>query len=450
MRIHAITLGCQMSAADGAETLAALSRLGWQRTESRDDADAILMTTCAVRRHAEHRAISLIGSLREWKAHDPRRFLAVTGCVAQRLGRRLTQRFPHVDLVVGARSAARYPELLAAELEKRFGVAAPPLPGKENACPSRTARPCAPPSGGNHDASSPNGDATRYRASAFVTIMRGCDCACSYCVVPAVRGPEICRPPEEILAEVREKVAGGVREVTLLGQRVNAYACVRNGRRTDFADLLRLVDGIAGLRRLRFMSPHPGLCCERTAAAVRECRTVCPWVHLPVQSGCDRLLGVMRRGYTRAEFLRTVARLRRAVPGVVLSTDIIVGFPSETEEEFAQSLALLEELRPATAFCFKYSAREGTPAAALPDDVPPRVKEERLAATNAVVDRLTVAALRSQVGSVVEVLAESPTFGRTRTGFKVRWERPVAPGSLVQLRIGSATRRNLLGDIHEP
>ena len=422
MKVHAITLGCQMSAADGGEMLASLCRRGWERADSPEDADAILLTTCSVRRHAEQRALSLIGRLRDWKARAPGRVLVVAGCVAERMGTSLTRRFPHVDLAVGARSAARYADIVAETLGHQGSA----RPGPDE-----------------------GGQAVAGLCS-FLTVLRGCAMGCSYCIVPAVRGPESCRPPGEILEEARARIAGGARELTLLGQRVNAYAWESDGARTDFADLLRLVDRIPGLRRLRFMSPHPALCDGRFAAALRECRTACEWVHLPVQSGSDRLLGLMRRGYTRAQFSGTVERLRDAVPRVVLSTDIIVGFPSETDDEFAQTLALLEDLRPATAFCFKYSAREGTPAAALPDDVPAGVKEERLAALNALVDRLTGEALRSQVGSVVEVLAETPNFGRTRTGFKVRWVRPAAPGSLVSVRVDGATRRTLLGDSHEP
>jgi len=421
MRVHAITLGCQMSASDGAETLARLRDRGWNSAAAMDDADVIFMTTCSVRRHAEQRALSLIGRLREWKARDPRRVLIVGGCVAERLGPRLLHRFPHVDLAVGAKSAGRYAEIVAQELEQRAGK--PRLSqnsgyGKE--------------------------------VCQHLTIMRGCGCNCAYCVVPLVRGPEVCRPAAEILAEARARIESGARELTLLGQRVNAYADVSGGQRVDFADLLRLVDALPGLRRLRFMSPHPALCDERLTAAMRGCPSLCEAIHLPVQSGCDRLLGLMRRGYTRGDMLRTAARLRDAIPGVVIATDIIVGLPSETAAEFAQTLTLLDALRPAAAFCFKYSAREGTAAASLPDDVPPDTKEERLAAVNALVARLSAEALDSQVGRVVEVLAETPDFGRTRTGLKVRWERPVAVGSLVSVRVDRAARRTLLGDIHEP
>jgi tRNA-2-methylthio-N6-dimethylallyladenosine synthase len=436
MKLHVITLGCQMSAADGTETAAALCRRGWQATAELEQADAILLTTCSVRRHAEQRALSLIGRLREWKAQDPSRFLAVAGCVAERLGERLTRRFPHVDLVVGSKKAASYADIVSEAMGNRLeslraaqekdAVARPqpePVPADAAAAPSV----------GN--------------PVQTLTIMRGCSCSCTYCIVPSVRGRESCRPADEIIHEARTRFQDGARELILLGQRVNAY---RSADGMDFPDLLRALDALPGLRRLRFMSPHPALCDDRLAAAVRECRTACEWIHLPVQSGCDRILGMMRRGYTREQFLATAARLRATIPGVVISTDIIVGFPSETEADFAQTLTLLDELRPATVFCFKFSAREGTPAAMLTDDAPPSLKEQRLAAANAVVERLTRQALDSQVGSIVEVLAETPTFGRTRTGFKARWKSPVAAGDLVSMHVDAATRRTLLGDIDEP
>ncbi|MCX5796346.1 MAG: MiaB/RimO family radical SAM methylthiotransferase [Elusimicrobia bacterium] len=427
MKLHVITLGCQMSAADGAETAADLGRRGWQAAAVPAPADTIFLTTCSVRRHAEQRALSLIGRLREWKAQDPSRFLVVAGCVAERLGERLARRFPHVDLVVGSKRAGSYADIVAQAVAVR-----------NSESPQAIRNPAAPPRG----AAVPSGG----KPVQHLTIMRGCSCSCSYCIVPTVRGPESCRPAEEILGEARARIEDGARELILLGQRVNAY---RSGA-ADFPDLLRALDALPGLRRLRFMSPHPALCDDRFSSAVRECRTVCEWVHLPAQSGCDRLLGLMRRGYSREQFLRTADRLRQTLPGVVVSTDIIVGFPSETDTDFAQTLTLIEELRPASAFCFKYSAREGTAAAALADDVPAPVKEGRLAAVNAAVERLTTQALHAQVGSSVEVLAETPTFGRTRTGFKARWRSPVAAGDLVSIRVDAATRRTLLGDIHEP
>lgn len=280
--------------------------------------------------------------------------------------------------------------------------------------------------------------------------MRGCNYSCSYCIVPSVRGRELYRPTETILEEARRKVESGARELVLLGQTVNSYSSSIEGRRVDFADLLGLIDKVPGLSRLRFMSPHPHYFDERVIAAMAECRTVCEQVHLPAQSGSDRILKLMRRNYTAATFMSLAGRLRRAVPGIVLSTDIIVGFPTETEADFERTLSLVEELGPASAYCFKYSPREGTEAASRPDDVPREVKEERLARLNGLVDRLTEAAMRSQVGKTVEVLSEETGFGRTRDGFKVKWKSSSNPGELAAVRITGTTRRTLLGEADEP
>ncbi len=419
-RLHTIALGCQMSAADADEMAEPLRRRGWSAAAAPEDADAVLISTCTVRQHAEDRALSLIGSLKPWKEADPERVLIVAGCAAERLGPWLSKRFPFVDLVVGARSIERYPELVEEALGRRFDALDE-----------------------DREAFGPPPEPRGSSAAAFVTIMRGCNYSCSYCIVPAVRGRELYRPLEDVLAAARRRLEAGARELMLLGQTVNSWN--RGGLR--FADLLRALDALPGLERLRFMSPHPRYVDTAFASALAECRTACEALHLPVQSGADRVLKLMKRNYTRDGFLRKVESLRRACPDLVLSTDVIVGFPTETDEEFEASLSLVEELGVASAYCFKYSPREGTEAAGLPDDVPREVKEDRLAQLNEVVDRLTRAALAAQVGRTVEVLAEQTDFGRTRTGFKVRWSGGAATGSLVPVRIGSTTRRTLLGEI---
>ncbi|MDD5658038.1 MAG: MiaB/RimO family radical SAM methylthiotransferase [Elusimicrobia bacterium] len=450
MRVHAITLGCQMSAADGARIMDELGRRGLTPAPDPDSADAVVLTTCAVRAHAEQRALSLIGRLGAWRRADARRLLVVAGCVAERRGQGLIRRFPHVDLVIGARQADRYAELIyEAVTAKNMCRASPEIGGTPSEARHIGARLQT---SLQRSPEKPGTYSSRPLANICgnIIIMRGCDCRCAYCVVPLVRGPEVCRPPRDIVAEARAKTAAGARELTLLGQRVNAYSWEEGGRRTDFADLLRELDAVPGLLRLRFMSPHPDRLDERVLDALAECARPAPFIHLPAQSGCDRILRLMRRGYTRAQFLRAADRLRRRVPGVVLSTDIIVGFSTETDAEFRESLELLTELRPATTFAFKYSAREGTPAAELEDDVPRETKERRLAELNGLVEELTLTALRTQVGKTVEVLAETPTFGRTGDGFKVKWANPARPGSLVRVRVRGATRRTLLGDSHEP
>ena len=441
MRLHTITLGCQMSAADGAEMSGPLYKRGFSAADSPQNAYAILINTCTVRQHAEDRAVSLIGSLKPWKNEDPNRVLIVTGCAAERLGEWIRKKFPHVDLIVGAKSIEQFPEIVEETLNRRFDALS------ENreafgACPGADA-------GLDKELfSSPVLGATAPGAPVadFVTIMRGCNYSCSYCIVPLVRGREHYRPVEDILEEARRKTAAGVKEITLLGQTVNSYSSTREGRKINFSGLLELVDQTPRLQRLRFMSPHPYYVDDRMIGAIARLRTVCELLHLPVQSGSDRLLKLMRRNYTRDSYLQKVEKIRRAIAGVAISTDFIVGFPSETEEEFAQTLSLVEILRPVCAYCFKYSPRESTESAAWPDDVPVRVKEERLERLNKLVDSMTATALQEQIGKTLEVLSEQSNFGRTRDGFKVKWNAPAPIGERLPVKITAAAPRILLGE----
>lgn len=414
MRLHTITLGCQMSAADGEELSAPLHRRGWSYVPEPEGADAIVLSTCTVRQHAEDRALSLIGSLKPWKDADPKRLLIVAGCAAERLGPWLKRRFPHVDLVVGAKSIGEYPRILEEALGGRF-----------NAFSEGTAA-------FGETAFRPTGSA----ATGYVTIMRGCNYSCSYCIVPEVRGRELYRPVDEIAEEAALKCSAGARELMLLGQTVNSHP--------QFGPLLRRLDKTPGLSRLRFMSPHPYYADDEMLSAMADCPTVCEQLHLPAQSGSNRVLKLMKRNYTRESFLA----LARKASHLALSTDVIVGFPTETEEDFEQTLSLVSELKPVSAYTFKYSPREGTASAEMPDDVPAEVKEERLARLNALVDRMTENSMLSLMGKNVEVLAEQPDFGRTRAGHKVRWEGAVPVGSLAQVRIDSTTRRTLRGQLN--
>jgi tRNA-2-methylthio-N6-dimethylallyladenosine synthase len=271
-------------------------------------------------------------------------------------------------------------------------------------------------------------------------VMRGCNYSCSYCIVPYVRGREIYRPFDAILRETREKVEAGALEVWFVGQTVNSYK--HSGR--DFADLLRAAGAIPGLRRLRFMSPHPFFVNDRLISAMAETPAVCPHLHLPVQSGSDRLLSLMRRNYTAAGYLEKVAALRRRLPGVALTTDLIVGFPTETEEDFVLSLDLFERADIDAAYCFKFSPREGTPAAVFEGAVEENVKEERLAR---LLERVEAAARRKaarKVGAEAEVLLEDERFGRTEGYYKLRLEEP-APGPLVRTRVTGAEGAVLIG-----
>jgi tRNA-2-methylthio-N6-dimethylallyladenosine synthase len=281
--------------------------------------------------------------------------------------------------------------------------------------------------------------------SAFVTIMRGCNYSCSYCIVPSVRGRELYRPYETVLAEARAKVAMGAKEITLLGQTVNSW----HEQGVTFPELLRRLDKIDGLERIRFESPHPYYVNDDLIEAMTSTRHVCNQLHLPIQSGSDRLLKIMRRNYDAAKILDIAHRLRRALPFVEVSTDIIVGYPSETDDDFARTLDLVAAFRPSWSYTFKYSPREGTESAGMADDVPAQAKEDRLRRLNALCDELTQGALKARVGTVVEVLDETGGFGRTRDGFKTAWDGDAAGGRLTAVRITGTSKRVLKGERHD-
>ncbi len=424
LKLHTIAYGCQMSAADVEEMSRPFAERGFSLTDDLEKADAVLMGTCTIRQHAEDKALSQIGRLREWKARDPNRLLIVAGCAAERLKFSLRRRHPHVDLVVGARSIAQFPEAAAQALRERFdGLAESRQAWASNLLEAQ-------------------GTAPRPSAvSQFVTVMRGCNYACSYCVVPEVRGPELYRPVADVAREAAERVAAGAREIVLLGQTVNSYRGREGGAELRFSGLLRRLDKTPGLERLRFTSPHPHFLDETLARAMAECPTVCEALHLPVQSGSDRLLKLMRRNYTRDSFLKRLGAARRIIPGLTVTTDVIVGFPSESDEEFEATLSLLDEAAVASAYAFKYSPRPGTAAAAMADSVPPGVKEERLARVNARINRRLEAALEERLGRGVEVLAETPDRGKTREGFAAKLLVRATPGRVIR---GVAARRQRL------
>ena len=424
MKLHLVSFGCQMNAADSAEMARPLLKEGFQLTHEAEEADVILINTCTVRQHAEDRAFSLVGRLREWKRKDPNRFLIVTGCAAERTKENLKKRFPHVDLIAGAKSIDQFPEMLEEALRSRFDWKG------EN-------RDSWPPEA----AGEPEGEPSTHPVSDFVTIMRGCNYTCTYCIVPAVRGREIYRPSGTILQEVREKLALGTKEIVLLGQTVNSYRCGD----ADFAKLLRAVDRVPGVERIRFMSPHPHYLTEGMMGAMAECAHVCEHLHLPVQSGSNRILKQMRRNYTRESYLKSLESLRKKIPDVAITTDIIVGFPSETEEDFRQTLSLLEEARFDSAFCFKFSSREGTEAAQRTNPVDSVLKEERLEMVLKQVQKQSEQSAESLVGSIQEVLVEDPAFGRTRSNHRVQWKKKEKPGSLVRLRMEARRHSTLLG-----
>jgi tRNA-2-methylthio-N6-dimethylallyladenosine synthase len=402
MKFFVRTYGCQMNVADSNEMSRHLAARGLVETLDPDDASVMLVNTCTVRQHAEDRAFSEIGRLKRWKAKRPGRKVVVTGCAAERTKEYLEDRFPFVDLVVGAKSIEDFGPMADRLLDRR-------ATDEE----LDYAVPCV-----------------NDKVSAFVTIMRGCNYSCTYCIVPYVRGREIYHSMEQILGEVRGRVREGAREITLLGQTVNSYRSGDN----RFADLLRAVAGVDGVDRVRFISPHPYYMTDRVIETMASVPEVCESLHLPVQSGSNTMLKAMARNYTREHYRDLVKKMRHVMPGMTLSTDIIVGFPGETEDDFRQTLSLIEEVQFDWGFVFKYSTREGTPAAKL-DCYPEPLIEERHQRCLELVDRIALAKRSKLVGTEQDVLVEESNFGRTRTNYEVR------------LRITNAQRATLEGEL---
>jgi tRNA-2-methylthio-N6-dimethylallyladenosine synthase len=403
MKFFVRTYGCQMNVADSNEMSRHLKAHGLVETQDPEDASVILVNTCTVRQHAEDRAFSEIGRLKRWKAKQPGRKVVVTGCAAERTKEYLEDRFPFLDLVVGAKSIENFEQMAQNLLDRRetdeeLDYAVPAIDDK---------------------------------VSAFVTIMRGCNYSCTYCIVPYVRGREIYHSMEQILGEVRDRVREGAREITLLGQTVNSYRHAEY----RFADLLRSVAASDGVDRVRFISPHPYYMTDRVIDAMAETPQVCEALHLPVQSGSTSMLRKMLRTYTRDEYLDLISRLRRAMPGMTISTDVIVGFPGETDDDFRQTLSLIEEAQFDWGFIFKYSPREGTAAANLPG-LPLRLIEKRHEECLALIDSIAAKKRSMLLGTTRQVLIEEDNFGRTRTNHKVRLDgrRPRNPGSRSSLR----------------
>lgn len=426
MKLHVVAFGCQMSVADGGEMAEPLLARGFIPTAEPEDADAIILNTCTVRQHAEDRALSLIGRLRAWKKADPERVLIVAGCAAERLGADLRRRFSHIDLVSGAKSIEEFPQLIEEALGARFDAL------KERSENFSTV------------ASEPVGWLSPV--SAPVTIMRGCNYSCSYCIVPAVRGRESYRAYEDILAEARKKISLGAKEIFLLGQTVNSWNRREGEIVRKFPDLLRAVANIPGVERVRYESPHPYFIDDAFIEALAATPKAQGYIHMPLQSGSNRILGLMRRNYSAESFLEKVSRVRAAIPEIAIYTDIIVGFPSETPEDFERTLDVVRAFKPTWSYTFKYSPREGTDSAEMPDDVAREEKESRLEALNAVCDRMTEDAMAAQNGRVVSVLDEDGGCGRAADGFRVKWDNGGSRGELFKIAVNGSYKRTLRGE----
>jgi tRNA-2-methylthio-N6-dimethylallyladenosine synthase len=385
---HLHTIGCQMNVYDSQRMGHLLATMGLEATERPEKADVIVVNTCSVRAKAEQKLYSLLGRLARFKQANPQMTLAVGGCVAQQEGRRLLQRVPQLDLVFGPNAVSRLPELMRqVPRHKRriVDTSLEPVPIEAMA-----------PHGGKTPAT--------VEVSRFVTIMTGCDNFCSYCVVPHVRGRENSRPPRQIVDEITRMVAAGTREVTLLGQNVNSYG-LKNGL-CSFAELLEMVNDIKGLRRIRFTTSHPKDLSSTLIESFRSLDKLCPHIHLPVQSGADRVLKRMNRRYSRAQYIDKVERLRAVCPSVAITTDFIVGFPGETEAEFEATLSLMREVGFDAVFAFKYSDRPHTAALHFKHKVPRDEKDRRLQTLLSVQKAITLRKHACLVGTDQMVLVE--------------------------------------------
>jgi tRNA-2-methylthio-N6-dimethylallyladenosine synthase len=429
-RIYLETYGCQMNVADSELMLGILAREGYTRTDRPEEADVMLVNTCAVRDNAEQRVIGRMGELQRFKR--PGSVLGVVGCMAQRLGPELLARVPRVDLVVGPDAYRNLPELLkhAQGGERTADVTFRSWEHYEDVPPIREAGP-----------------------TAFVTVQRGCDYKCTFCIVPYTRGPQRSRTLQDVVREVAGLAASGTTEVTLLGQTVNSY---HDGQH-DFADLLRAVGGVEGIRRLRFTSPYPTDFTPQVIEAMATTPAVCEHVHLPVQSGSNAVLRRMLRRYSRERYLEVVAELRSAIPDITLSTDIIVGFPGETEDQFNATLTLVREAQFDDAYTFRYSPREGTPAVRLREHVPEEVAAGRLERLIGTVREVSRQRNIARIGTEHEVLVERPArrgglmLGRTRGNHLVLLDVPEATtGDYRHVRFTGTTGSTFTGSVLTP
>jgi tRNA-2-methylthio-N6-dimethylallyladenosine synthase len=427
--VYIETYGCQMNLADTELLRGHLARSGYTAAADPGDADVILLNTCAIREHAEQRIVGRLGALARHKLRRPDVQIGLAGCMAQHVRDRLLDQMPHVDFVVGPDAYRRLPALLGGD--PFVDVRLAPDETYADIAPERAAG-----------------------VRAWVTIMRGCDRFCTFCIVPYVRGRERSVPADTVLAQVRAAAARGYREVVLLGQTVNAY---RDGD-SDFGALLRAADAVDGIARVRFTSPHPCDMRESAIEAMATCAAVCPQLHLPVQSGSTPVLERMQRGYTADAYLRLVERLRAGVPGLSLTTDIIVGFPGETEGDFEQTLDLMRAVRFDGAFTFKYSRRDHTRAAKWEETVSEAEKARRLQEVIALQERIANEINSRLVGAKVEVLVEGPA--RRRDGWLAgktpQFKTTVfpagraQPGDLVHVRIAESTAHTLIGQPLDP
>jgi len=429
-RYHVTTFGCQMNEHDSERMKGMLESLGYVEARAREDADVILFNTCSIREKADERFVAHLHHAKNLKHADPERVVGVGGCWAQSVKEEVFRQFPFVDVAFGPGQVHKLAEFLTSDSLTAQGFFA--WEGFTGHLPEKRAR----------------------EFQGWVQISVGCNCRCSYCIVPSTRGREVSRPPGELVAEVERLVADGVREVTLLGQNVNSYGRDLPGpERLSFAGLLARIDAVEGVDRVRYTSPHPKDMREEVIRAHAELPSVCEHIHLPLQAGSSAILKAMRRTYDRRRYLERVALIRDHVPDCALTTDIIVGFPGETEEDFAETLEVAEEVAYDGAFTFVFSPRRGTEAASLGDPVPHPVKVERMERLLEVVQRRARERAQRFVGRTLDVLVEgssrtdpSRLRGRSRHNKAVNFTGLASPGEIVPVRIESATSQSLMGE----
>ncbi|HET9124171.1 MAG TPA: tRNA (N6-isopentenyl adenosine(37)-C2)-methylthiotransferase MiaB [Solirubrobacteraceae bacterium] len=427
---HLTTFGCQMNEHDSERMKGMLESLGYGESPDRQGADLILFNTCSIRETADSRFVAHLGEAKRLKRENPQRIIGVGGCWAQSVKDEVFRQFPFVDVAFGPGQVHRLAEFLTSDSLTAQGFFE--FEGFTGHLPSKRAR----------------------EFQGWVQISVGCNSVCSYCIVPSTRGREVSRPGAELVHEVRELADDGVSEITLLGQNVNSYGrdLPRDARMT-FSELLRALDGVDGIRRIRYTSPHPKDMREDVIRAHAELPSLCEHIHLPLQSGSSPVLKRMRRTYTRERYLDRVALIREHVPDCALTTDIIVGFPGETEADFAQTLEICEEVGYDGAFTFIYSPRRGTEAAEMDDQVPHELKVERMERLVEVVQRRARERAQRFVGRTLEVLVEGPSRtdptrlrGRSRHNKVVNFEGFGAPGEYVEVQITGASSQTLTGE----
>lgn len=429
-----ITYGCQMNENDSERLAGQLKAMGYSKTEVMEDADLILVNTCCVRESAENKIFGKIGDLKRLKTENPDLIIGIAGCMAQKDGDALFERAPHVDFVMGTNQVHELAKVIE-EVQTSNGKVTAMAAG---------------------DQEMPNEVPTERNGSisTWVPIMYGCNNFCTYCIVPYVRGRERSRPLADIIKEIEKVVSEGFKEVTLLGQNVNSYG--KDSKEADFADLLAAVDQVPGIERVRYMTSHPRDLSDKAIEVIKNSKHICEHFHLPVQYGSDKVLKAMNRGYTTAYYRELVRKIRENVPDASISTDLIVGFPGETKEDFEEMLAFLKEIRYDVAYTFLYSKRSGTPAATMEDQVPMEVKKERLQQLMDVQNQISLEINQKLEGQVLEVMVEGPSrtdetvlSGRTRTNKIVLWKKEGTEdvGQLLNIKITHAQTWVLKGEL---